>query len=131
MLSPQQRRKRYADEQNMKIRKMVEYKIIEPVPGEKGKYQYTGEFMDHCFKFKKETPYTQHEINYIEYHQVEIRQDYARNAITEYLQGWLNNDKLHDKFWNEGLYVMGQICDDVGSSRIMHEDEELEQERAR
>jgi hypothetical protein len=48
--------------------KMVEYKIKEPIPGEKGEYQYTGEFIDHFLEFKKRESYIDSEIDYIEMH---------------------------------------------------------------
>ena len=56
------------DEQDKMMSKMVEYKIKEPIPGEKGEYQYTGEFIDHFLEFKKRESYIDSEIDYIEMH---------------------------------------------------------------
>jgi hypothetical protein len=85
----EQRRKQYMDEWNKKMRKMVEYKIMEPVPGEKGNYQYTGEFIAHCYEFKKEMPLTKYEVEYIESHQEDICKDYAQSVIMRWVLLWI------------------------------------------
>jgi hypothetical protein len=114
---------------NKRMKKMVEYKIMEPVAGEKGNFHYAGEFIDHCNSFRRETPLTKYEVGYIESHGEEIKKDYAQLAISEYLPAWLNDDTLYDKFWND--IATDPMCEQVGSSRLMREDEELEQERGR
>jgi hypothetical protein len=63
----------------------------------RGNYQFTGEFIDHCFKFEKGTLLTRYEVEYIENHQEEIRNNYARLAISDYLHEWLDHDRLYDK----------------------------------
>jgi hypothetical protein len=68
-------------------------------------------------------------VGYIESHGEEIKKDYAQLAISEYLPAWLNDDTLYDKFWND--IATDPMCEQVGSSRLMREDEELEQERGR